>query len=68
MTKKHMEIEVRKDPRHPETHSVAKVIVAGRVWACSWAGTPTEDQVRKAWREDRRAFMPYDESRGVYLG
>lgn len=31
-----MTIEIIRDPRHPTTHSVAKVIVRGRVYAVTW--------------------------------
>lgn len=62
-----IEIEIRPHLTYPKTHSTAKVIVRGRVWATDWAGTPTEEQVREAWRTDRRSFMPYNESEGIYV-
>lgn len=48
---------------------VAVVESRGRVYACTWAkdSTLTEADVRRVWKEDRRAFRPYDETRGVYL-
>lgn len=62
-----MEIEIRPHLHYPATHSTVKVTVRGRVYACDWAGTPTPDQAMKAWKEDRRAFRPYNESEGVYV-
>ena len=63
-----MTIEIIRDPRHPTTHSVAKVIVRGRVYAVTCAGLPTKERVREWWKKDRKSFLPYDESTGVYCG
>lgn len=47
--------------------NVGMVERRGRIYACTWAETPTPGQVAQAWREDRRAFRPYDQSSGAYL-
>lgn len=57
-----VEVEVRPHPRLPETHWQAIVTTArGYCYSCTWAGDrPTDETVRQAWREDRRAFDPYN--------
>ena len=54
-------VEIRRHPRHPETHWQAIVTTArGYCYACTWAGEPpTEETVRRAWREVRKAFDPH---------
>jgi hypothetical protein len=55
---------------HPTsaTHRIAKVQSRGRIYAMTYAEPfPTEDDVRHAWKDDRKAFRPYDESAGRYV-
>lgn len=67
-----MQIRIKKDPRHPETHRVALVEVRGRVYACTYAEPwPSEADVREDWdtygrRHPTKGFRPYDESERVY--
>jgi hypothetical protein len=60
-------ISVKPHPAHPDTHSLIRAEVRGRVLACTWAGIPTLEQARAAWRTGRRDFKAYDESAGVFL-
>jgi hypothetical protein len=63
------QIEIKKHPRYPGTHSVVIVTTArGRVFACDWAGTPSEADAHYAWECDRRNFKPYDTTTGRYVG
>ena len=65
----HPYIVIEPHPTHPETHKVVKVTTArGYVYASTWAEPfPSEEEARVAWRENRRAFAPYDETSGRYL-
>ena len=53
-------VEIRKHRDYPETMITAIVERGdGKVFSCSWARSLSElseADVRKAWREDRRAF------------
>jgi hypothetical protein len=56
---------------HPTStaHKIVKVVSRGRVYAVTFAEPfPTEAEARQLWREERRAFRPFDESTGRYLG
>lgn len=55
---------------HPTSTAHTIIIAttrAGRVYASSWAGEPTQAEIHDAWTNGRRHFKPYDESRGCYL-
>jgi hypothetical protein len=61
-------IEIINHPTSP-AHKIVKAISRGRVYAVTFAEPfPTEDEARQLWREERRAFRPFDESTGRYLG
>lgn len=60
-------LTIQPHPQHPDTHSLILVEINGRIRACTWAGCPTQSEALEAWRTDRRAFKPYDESTGSYL-
>jgi hypothetical protein len=49
--------------RHPTSDTHWLVIVTttrGRSYFCTWSDPrPTEEEVRAAWREDRRSFQPH---------
>jgi hypothetical protein len=62
-------IEIINHPTSP-AHKIVKAITArGRVYAVTFAEPfPTEAEARQLWREERRAFRPFDESTGRYLG
>jgi hypothetical protein len=56
---------------HPTSanHKLVKAISRGRVYAVTFAEPfPTIEEARQLWREDRKAFQPYDETTGRYLG
>ena len=56
---------------HPTSsaHKIVKAISRGRVYAVTFAEPfPPEAEARQLWREERRAFRPFDESTGRYLG
>jgi hypothetical protein len=56
---------------HPTSpaHKLVKAIARGRVYAVTFAEPfPTLEEARQLWREDRKAFLPYDETTGRYLG
>ncbi len=56
---------------HPTSaaHKIAKVESRGRIYAVTYAEPwPTDDEVRQLWLEERKAFRPYDETTGRYLG
>jgi hypothetical protein len=61
-------IEISNHPTSP-AHTIVKAISRGRVYAVTFAEPfPTEAEARQLWREERRAFRPFDESTGRYLG
>ena len=61
-------IDIRNHPTST-AHKIVKVISRGRVYAVTYAEPfPSEDEVRELWRTERRAFRPYDETTGRYLG
>ena len=64
-----IEVEIVNHPTSTN-HKVYKVITAkGRVYGCTWAEPfPTVEEVIHMWRENRKAFHPYDESVEVYVG
>lgn len=56
---------------HPtsQQHVLAKIITSsGRVYACSWAEPfpRSANDVLRAWKEDRRNFLPYNETTGSF--
>jgi hypothetical protein len=56
---------------HPTSpaHTIVKAISRGRVYAVTFAEPfPTIEEAQQLWREDRKAFRPYDETTGRYLG
>lgn len=59
-------VEIRDDGK-----SILGIVTTpkGYVYACRWARDShvTEMIVRKAWRETRRDFLPYDQSTGTFL-
>lgn len=59
--KSSLQIEIRKHFLYPDTHWTAVVTTTrGFCYQCSWAGDrPTEEQVLKAWRTDRKAFLKH---------
>lgn len=62
MTKarREIQVEVRPHAHYPATHSVGIVTTArGLCYSCTWAGEVSEETVRRAWAEDRKAFEPY---------
>ena len=62
------QIEIVDHPTSP-VHKLVKAISRGRVYAVTFAEPfPTVEEARQLWREERRAFRPYDEITGCYLG
>lgn len=61
-----LDIEIKKHPHYPETHSVVIVTTPRGVYACAWAGTPTAEEALQAWKNDRRCFRPYNTSTGYF--
>jgi hypothetical protein len=56
---------------HPTSpaYKLVKVESRGRVYAVTFAEPfPTLEEARQLWRDDRKAFLPYDETTGRYLG
>jgi hypothetical protein len=67
-TRSAVQIEIRPHPTSP-AHKIVKAISRGRVYAVTFAEPfPTVEEARQLWREERRAFRPYDETTGRYLG
>jgi len=63
-----VQIEIINHPTSPD-HKIVKAISRGRVYAVTYAEPfPSEEDVRQLWRTERRAFRPYDETTGRYLG
>jgi hypothetical protein len=72
-----MTVTINVLPPHPQTQEVfamVKVQHRGRIYACRYADSDTtlaseltEAQVRRDWRENRRAFLPYNEVDGCYV-
>ena len=61
------QIEIRNHPTS-SAHKVVKAIMRGRVYAVTFAEPfPTIEEAQQLWREERRAFRPYDETTGCYL-
>lgn len=61
-------IEIINHPTSP-AHKIVKAIARGRVYAVTFAEPfPTREEARQLWREERRAFRPFDETTGRYLG
>ena len=59
-------IEIVNHPTSP-AYKVVKVVSRGRVYAVTYAEPfPTEAEARQLWREERKAFRPYDETTGRY--
>jgi hypothetical protein len=45
-----------------------KAVSRGRVYAVTFAEPfPTDEEAQQLWRDERRAFRPYDEMTGRYL-
>jgi hypothetical protein len=62
-SKPRIDVDIRPQPASA-VHSLCVVTTCrGLCYFCSWAGTPTPEQVIEAWREDRRDFEPYDPDR-----
>ena len=62
------QIEIRNHPTST-AHKIVKVISRQRVYALTSAEPfPSVEEARQLWREERRAFQPYDETTGRYLG
>lgn len=62
-------IEVSIKP-HPTSdhHKLVLVEWKGHVYALTYAEPfPTEKEVRELWRQERKAFRPYDTTRGLSL-
>lgn len=71
MATKKTQIEIKRHPQYPETHSVVIVTTRrGLVYACDWAGTPetiTIADALHAWQHDKYSFHPYNSSSGNYV-
>ena len=55
---------------HPTSaaHRLVTAVSRGRVYAVTFAEPfPSVEEARQLWREERRAFRPYDETTGRYL-
>ena len=62
-----LQVSITPHPTSP-AHRVAKVQSRGRIYAVTYAEPwPTEEEVQQLWREERKAFRPYDETTGSYL-
>ena len=62
-------IEVSITP-HPTSdhHQLVLVEWKGQVYALTYAEPfPTEKEIRELWRHERKAFRPYDTTRGLSL-
>jgi hypothetical protein len=62
-----MEVAIIPHPNSPHKHTLVKVTHKGRIYACTWAGTPTSEDIQAAWILNRRSFMPYNEATGRFL-
>jgi hypothetical protein len=63
-TRATVQIEILDHPTSP-AHKLVKAISRGRVYAVTYAEPfPTLEEARQLWREDRKAFQPYDETTG----
>jgi hypothetical protein len=63
-----VQIEILEHPTSVH-HKLVMAISRGRVYAVTFAEPfPTLEEARQLWREDRKAFEPYDETTGRYLG
>ena len=61
------QIEIKAHPTSTN-HKIVKAISRGRVYAVTFAEPfPTVEEAQQLWREERRAFRPYDETTGRYL-
>jgi hypothetical protein len=56
---RNIEVTIRPHPKYGETHSLVIVETRTRAYSTTWADTPTESDVRQAWKYDRAAFLPY---------
>ena len=57
--------------QHPTSanHKIVKAISRGRVYAVTTTEPfPSLEEAQQWWREDRKAFRPFDETTGCYLG
>jgi hypothetical protein len=63
-----VQIEIRNHPTSP-AHKIVKAVSRGRVYAVTSAEPfPTLEEAQQWWKDDRKAFRPYDETTGRYLG
>jgi hypothetical protein len=56
---------------HPTScnHKIVKAVTRGRVYAVTTAEPfPSLEEAQQWWKEDCKAFRPYDETTGRYLG
>lgn len=62
------QVIIKEHPTSPDTHKLVMIVHKGRVYASAWAEPfPTKSDAIKAWKDDRKAFLPFDESTGKYL-
>jgi hypothetical protein len=67
-TRSLVEIEIMNHPTSP-AHKIVKVVSRGRVYAVTFVEPfLTLEEARQLWREDRKAFQPYDETTRRYRG
>jgi hypothetical protein len=60
-------ITIMNHPTSP-AHTLVKAVSRGRVYAVTFAEPfPTDEEAQQLWRDERRAFRPYDEMTGRYL-
>ena len=60
-------ITIMNHPTSP-AHKIVKAVSRGRVYAVTFAEPfPTDEEAQQLWRDERRAFRPYDEMTGRYL-
>jgi hypothetical protein len=53
---------------HSPAHKLVKASTATRVYAVTFAEPfPSQAEAEALWRDDRRAFRPYNESTGRYI-
>jgi len=63
-----IQIEIRNHPASP-AHKIVKAVSRGRVYAVATAEPfPSIEEAQQWWKDDRKAFRPFDETTGRYLG
>ena len=63
-----MNIVIFKDSRSEAPSYISKVYSRGRVYATRWAGyLPSKEEVKEAWRKDKKGFLQFNESTNTFI-